>query len=88
VPNASVLIVVDSNPTVGMTSTFAHADQWPLYQDQMWTVARELACGLVDFHMKWGDQSVALGYHLPNDAHPSDAGHADMDDTIRQMVLR
>jgi hypothetical protein len=88
VPNASVLIVVDSNPTVGMASPFAHADQWGLYQDQMWAVARELGCALIDFHMKWGDTSVQMGYHLPNDANPSDAGHADMADTVRQMVLR
>lgn len=90
--NASILIVVASNPLPAtsdvVTNTLANVDSWTYYAQALKDVARAKRCALIDFHNKWGSTPVGQGYltsdgHAP---HPSTAGHADMAASINNLI--
>lgn len=82
VPNCSILFVgmynpdpVNSDQTSGL---FTDSQNWPLYLAAMDRVARAFTAGFVNVHSKWAPNGVSLGFTASSNAHPTDAGHADI----------
>lgn len=79
---ASVVLVVSLNP--GSIDVYPWAD----YRGQIYGVAAELGCALVDVGILYGSHAEALADGLvTNDLHPSARGYAETARAIHQLIF-
>ncbi len=79
-PTASIALLAMNIPTtdLDLASPFQGiASHYPPYLGAMQTVARRYNCAFLNFHAKWGPNSIANGLVTSN-GHPTDLGHQDI----------
>lgn len=90
VPHCSILLLAPCSPDTASSdatgSLFTNSSSWPLYRTAMLDTAHAYGCAYLDVHAKWGETPVGSGYLAAGNAHPIDAGHADIATTLLNVL--
>lgn len=88
--NCSVLFLIAANPSIAtsdVTAEFTHASSWDLYVDQVYGVADQYGCAVLNVHADWMSTPVAQGYTTASDQHPTDAGHQNIANLLSAVLV-
>lgn len=88
-PNASIIIIGASNPdgiNSDVRTPFTGAKTWQQYLLQLQNLAHMFNCAFVNVHAKWGELGVTNGFQASGDAHPTNAGHADIAALLNAII--
>lgn len=89
-PNVGIIILAYCNPTPtnsDLTSgNFAGSTNWPKYLRTYQRVAAAHNVALINMDTQWGLTPVARGFITAGNAHPNNAGHADIAATVLSIL--
>ncbi len=88
--DASILIIGACNPgadsDVNPGSRFNNYANWSSFLQAMYDLSLLNDCAFINIHRRWGNNPAAQGFVSTTNAHPTDAGHADILTAV-QVIL-
>lgn len=86
----SILFLICPNPTTtdsDVTFQFTRAESWSLYADQIYGIAEEYQCAVLNLHADWMSTPATQGLIGASDPHPTDLGHQTIADALASVIV-